>query len=132
MIELINPAEVSKPFGYSHVCVVSAGRQMHVSGQVALDSAGALVGAGDIAAQAAQVYANLAVCLAGAGATFADVFKIVTYVVGLTPETAAAIRAVRVAYLGAGPYPASTMVGVPALVDPRFLIEVEVIAALPA
>ncbi len=103
MIVVINPAEVSRPFGYLHVCVVSAGRQMHVSVQVALDCAGALVGAGDIAAQAVQVYANLAVCLADSGATFADVFKIVTYVVGLTPETAAAICAVRMASLGAEP-----------------------------
>jgi enamine deaminase RidA (YjgF/YER057c/UK114 family) len=130
MIDVINPSAVSKPFGYSHVCVVPAGRQVHVSGQVALDAAGALVGTNDVAAQAAQVYANLAACLAGAGATFADVVKIVTHVVGLTPEAAAAIRAVRMQYLGAGPYPASTMVGVPALVDPRLLIEVEVIAAL--
>jgi enamine deaminase RidA (YjgF/YER057c/UK114 family) len=64
------------------------------------------------------------------GADFSRVFKVVTYVVDLTREKAAAVRAVRMKYLGHGPYPASTMVGVTSLVDPDFLIEIEVIALL--
>jgi enamine deaminase RidA (YjgF/YER057c/UK114 family) len=58
------------------------------------------------------------------------VFKLVTYVVDLSTEKAVAVRKVRMKYLGDGPYPASTMVGVTALVDPRLLIEIEASAAL--
>ena len=127
-ISHISPATLSKPTGYSHVTVVSAGKQIHVSGQVALNAAGEVVGKGDVGAQAEQVYANLTAALSAAGASLKDVFKLVTYVVNLTPEKAAAVRAVRMKYLGDGPYPASTMVGVTALVTPDLLVEIEVIA----
>lgn len=129
-IDLISPASLSPPTGYSHVAVVRAERQIHISGQVAFDQMGAIVGEGDLAAQAEQVYANLAAALAAAGADFSKVFKLVTYVVGLTTEKAVAIRKVRAKFLGEGPFPASTMVGVTALVDPRLLIEIEAMAAL--
>lgn len=129
-IDLINPASLSPPTGYSHIAIVKAERQVHISGQVAFDPMGKVVGEGDIAAQAEQVYANLAAALAAAGADFSKVFKLVTYVVDLTTEKAVAVRRVRARYLGEGPYPASTMVGVTALVDPRLLIEIEAIAAL--
>ncbi len=129
-IELLNPPSLSAPTGYSHVAVVSSPRQVHISGQVALDASGAIVGEGDLSAQAEQVYANLAAGLAAAGADFSRVFKVVTYVVDLTREKAAAVRVVRAKYLGEGPFPASTMVGVTALVDPRLQIEIEVVAAL--
>ncbi len=129
-IDLINPASLSPPTGYSHVAIVKAERQIHISGQVAFDPMGKVVGEGDLAAQAEQVYANLAAGLAAAGADFSKVFKIVTYVVELSLEKAVAVRKVRTKYLGDGPYPASTMVGVTALVDPRLLIEIELIAAL--
>jgi len=126
-----NPDNLSKPTGYSHVAVVPAGRQIHVAGQVAFNPAGQIVGKGDLSAQAEQVYANVSNALAAAGASFKDVFKVVTYVVDLTPDKAAAIRAVRMKHLGAGPYPASTMVGVTSLVTPDLLLEIEVIAQLP-
>ena len=128
-ISHISPATLSKPAGYSHVTVVSAGKQIHVSGQVALNAAGEVVGKGDVGAQAEQVYVNLTAALAAAGASLGDVFKLVTYVVNLTPEKAAAVRAVRMKYLGDGPYPASTMVGVTALVTPDLLVEIEAIAS---
>ena len=127
----ISPATLSKPTGYSHVAIVAAGKQIHVAGQVALDAGGQVVGKGDVGAQAEQVYTNLTAALAAAGASFKDVFKLVTYVVNLTPEKAAAIRVVRAKHLGAGPYPASTMVGVTGLVNPDLLVEIEVIATAP-
>ncbi|HLT77421.1 MAG TPA: RidA family protein [Ferrovibrio sp.] len=129
-IDRMNPEGLSKPTGYSHVAVVSAGRQVHISGQVAFDASGAVVGKGDIGAQAEQVYANLAKALAAAGADFSKVFKMNTYVVGLKPEMLPPIRAARAKHFGDGPYPASTLVGVTALVHPDLLIEVEVSALL--
>lgn len=130
-IEFRNPPEVSKPTGYSHVAVVSGERQVHLSGQVAMNAAGQVVGRGDIAAQVNQVYVNLAACLASAGAGFGHVFKVVTYVVDLTPDKVAAIRAARQTHFGDGPFPASTLVGVTALVHPDLLVEIEMIAQLP-
>ena len=109
---------------------MNAGRQVHVSGQVALDAAGEIVGKGDIAAQTAQVYQNLKAALSAAGADMRQVFKLVTYVVDLTPARAAEIRKVRLANLPEGAYPASTKIGTTALVHPDFLIEVEAIALL--
>ena len=129
-IDRINPPALATPRGYSHVTVVSSGRQIHISGQVAFDAQGQLVGKGDLSAQAEQVYANLQAALQAAGASFSNVFKVVTYVVDLTAEKAAAVRAVRLKYLGDDRYPASTMVGVTSLVTLDLLIEVEVIAAL--
>ena len=124
----INPAALSIPTGYSHVATVTGGTAVYVSGQIAFNKDAQIVGIGDLGAQAKQVYENLSGCLKAAGATFQDVVKLVSYVVNLTPDKAATVRAVRREYLGDAPYPASTMVGVTGLVNPDLLIEVEVIA----
>jgi enamine deaminase RidA (YjgF/YER057c/UK114 family) len=124
-----NPPGLSTPTGYSHVAILQAGRQLHVSGQVALDATGAIVGRGDLRAQAEQVYRNIAIALEAAGASLREVRKAVIYVVDLNAEKAAVLREVRKGLWGEGPFPASTMVGVTALVHPDWLLEIEVIAA---
>lgn len=126
----INPLELSVPTGYSHVVISSAGRTVHVSGQVAFDTTGRIVGAGDLRAQAMQVYENLKAALVAADASFADVVKVTTYVVDLSTDKAAVLREIRAQYLPDGQKPASTMVGVTSLVRPELLVEVEVIAVL--
>ena len=55
----INPETLHHPAGYTHVVEVTAGRPVYIAGQVALDPTGALVGPGDIRAQARQVFDNL-------------------------------------------------------------------------
>ena len=119
----INPA-------YSHVVVASGARTVSISGQVAMDENGALVGAGDLGAQTTQVMHNLGHALDAAGATFADVVKITTYVVGYRPEQRAVIGAARTPFFPAGQPPASTLVGVEALAAPGWLIEVEAIVVI--
>jgi enamine deaminase RidA (YjgF/YER057c/UK114 family) len=126
----INPLELSVPTNYSHVAVASAGRTVYVSGQVALDATGRVVGKDDLRAQTVQVYGNLKAALDAAGANFADVIKMTTYVVALDPARAQIVRDVRAQFLPAGHKPASTMVGVTSLVNPELLVEVEMIAAL--
>jgi enamine deaminase RidA (YjgF/YER057c/UK114 family) len=128
--QIHNPPTLAVPTGYSHVAIVPAGKQAHIAGQVALDAGGKVVGRGDLAAQAEQVFANLEQALAAAGASFKDVFKIVTFVVDLSPDKAAAVRQVRNKYFGDGPYPAGTMVGVTSLVNPDLLLEIEAIATV--
>jgi len=117
--------------GYSHVIGVDLGerRMLFVSGQLPLDREGALVGAGDMGVQTRQVFENLRIILESEGATFADVVKMGTYLTSL--DDLAAVREVRREYLGTEP-PASTLVQVRALVLPEAMIEVDVIAALPA
>jgi enamine deaminase RidA (YjgF/YER057c/UK114 family) len=128
--ENLNPTTLSVPRNYSQVTVVASAKQVHISGQVALNAAGEVVGKGDLGAQTEQVYVNLGHALAAAGAQLGDVFKIVTYVVDLTPDKVATVRAARSKFVGDGPFPASTMVGVTGLVHPDLLIEIEAIAAI--
>jgi len=101
-----------------------------ISGQVAFNVKGELVGKGDLRAQTTQVYENLKNALAAAGATTADVVKVNTYVVDFKPADLAIIREVRGQYFPFENMPASTLVGVPALAFEGLLIEVEVVAVV--
>lgn len=128
----MNPDGVAAPLGsYSHAVRVETADAVwiHVSGQVAFDADGALVGPGDLRAQAEQVFENLQAILRANGASFADVVKISTFLTTLDDLTG--VREVRSRYLPAEP-PASTTVQVVALVSPEFLIEVDVVAVVPA
>jgi enamine deaminase RidA (YjgF/YER057c/UK114 family) len=58
IVKHVNPPGLSRPNGYSHVVEVGAGRTIYVSGQVATDAAGNVVGPGDVKAQTRQVFEN--------------------------------------------------------------------------
>jgi len=127
-----NPDTVAAPMGtYSQAVRIETGDAVwiHVSGQIAIDLAGNLVGPGDLRAQTRQVFENLKAILEANGATFADAVKIGTYLTTL--DDLAGMREVRSEYLTAEP-PASTAVQVVALVVPEALIEIDLVAAVPA
>ena len=127
-----NPDTVATPMGtYSHAVRVETADAtwIHVSGQIANDLEGNLVGPGDLRAQTRQVFENLRAILEANGATFADVVKIGTYVTTL--ENLDGMREVRSEYLTAEP-PASTAVQVVALVVPDAMIEIDLVAVVPA
>jgi reactive intermediate/imine deaminase len=127
-----NPDTVAAPMGtYSQAVRVETSDAVwiHVSGQIAIDAGGNLVGPGDMRAQTRQVFENLKAILEANGATFADVVKIGTYLTTL--DDLAGMREVRSDYLSAEP-PASTAVQVVALVVPEALIEVDLVAVVPA
>ena len=126
----LKPTGLANAPTYSHVVTSTGTTTIYISGQVALDASGAVVGAGDLGAQTRQVMENLNVALAAAGATFADVVKITTFVVGYQPEHRPVIAEVRGQYLAADQPPASTLVGVQALASPDFLIEIEAVAVV--
>lgn len=128
----INPDTVGKPGAYTHVVEATGSRIVFISGQVARDANGNVVGAGNLAAQAEQVFQNLQACLASVGATFADVTKMTTFIVGYqAARDREVVGAVREKYLpGANP-PASTLLGVQALALPDIMIEIEATAVLP-
>lgn len=128
MNEFLNPEALARPKGFAHVCRSSAPLTLYVSGQVAYDSHGQVVGVGDLRVQTAKVYSNIATALRSAGASMGDVVKTTLYVRDLDPEKAAVIREVRARYFPAGHEPTSTMVGVASLARPELLLEVEAVA----
>lgn len=126
----INPPGLSKPGGYTHAVVVPPGtRLVVISGQVALDSTGRFVGAGNMTAQATQVFENLKLALAGVGATFKDVVKLNTYLTNMGQSQA--FRTVRDKYVNPAAPPASTLIEVRRLFRDEFIIEVEAMVAIP-
>ena len=127
-----NPETVAAPIGtYSQAVRVETGDAVwiSISGQIAIDTEGNLVGPGDLRAQTRQVFENLNAILEANGATFADVVKIGTYLTTL--DDLAGMREVRGEYLTAEP-PASTAVQVVALVVPDAMIEVDLFAVVAA
>lgn len=126
-----NPSTVASPIGtYSHAVRVETGEAVwiYVSGQIAQDAQGTLVGSGDLPAQTEQVFRNLVTVLEANGASFDDVVKIQTFLT--TMDELQGSRDVRARYLPDEP-PASTAVQVAALMVPEALIEVEVVAVVP-
>jgi enamine deaminase RidA (YjgF/YER057c/UK114 family) len=128
--KFLNPPGVAASPAYTHVVTVSGGKTVFISGQVALDEHGNLVGRGDLRAQTKQVFENLKRGLTAAGARFEDIVKMTTYVVGYRPDQLPAIREGRSEYLSRTNPPASTLVGVEALFQEGVLIEVEAIAVV--
>ncbi|HLE70670.1 MAG TPA: RidA family protein [Vicinamibacteria bacterium] len=125
-IERINPDGLNKPATYSHV--VKVGNLLFISGQVAFDSAGNLVGENDMKAQVRQVLENLKTALASQKADFSHVAKINIFTTDVEAFLGAA--EVRAEYFKGHP-PASTLVQIVKLARPGLLVEIEAIAALP-
>jgi len=115
---------------FSQVVVAAGTRTIYTAGQVSIDADGKLVGAGDRAAQTAQVMRNVGLALAAAGASFADVVKITTYVVNYKPEHRAVVGKARAPFFAGGTPPASTLIGVAALALPEWLVEIEAVAVV--
>jgi enamine deaminase RidA (YjgF/YER057c/UK114 family) len=109
---------------------VRVGDTIHVSGQVGVDAAGKVVGAGDLVAQVRQAYANVKDVLAGLDATMADIVDEIWFVTDMRDTMAKAREAftVRAEAYGAMPQVTQTMVQVSALVLPELLVEIRCIA----
>jgi enamine deaminase RidA (YjgF/YER057c/UK114 family) len=116
--------------GFSQVVAVSGRRTIYTAGQVSIDERGALVGAADLAAQTAQAMRNVGLALPAAGASYADIVKITTYVVNYKPEHRSIIGKARAPFFANGTPPASTLVGVAALALPEWIVEIEAIAVV--
>ena len=128
-VKRTNPPALSAPTGYTHIVEVTGpNRTIYISGQIAFDKNGTIVGApGDMKAQAEQVFKHLETALAAAGATFADVVKMNSYITDMSKVQA--VRDVRARYF-TDATPASTFVEVKGLVRPELLLEIEVIAVV--
>ncbi len=129
-IRFINPIDLPHPFGYSHVAEVSGGKTIYLSGQVALDRSGTLIGPGDLRAQTQQVFENLKGALAAVGADFNAVVKLTYFVLDISQISIA--REVRDQFVNVQQPPASSAVEVRRLFRDDVLIEIEAIAVIPA
>ena len=127
-VQLLIPRTMPKSVGYSQLAIVTGGKLVFISGQVALDKSGNLVGKDDFRAQVEQVFENLKSAVEAAGGNLHDVVKLNSYLLDIShvPE----FREVRDKYIDPKNPPASTTVQVSRLVRPEFLVEVEAVAVV--
>jgi len=127
----VNPPTLPKPLGYSHAWEAQGGKTLYMSGQVALDKDGALVGKGDLVAQFRQVCENLKTLVAARGGQMSDIVKLTIYVLSKADYKARAreIGGVYREYFGRH-YPAMTLVEVKGLYDDGCAIEIEGVAVI--
>jgi len=125
-LEHYDPFDGALPFSLA----VRADNAVHVSGMVGIDPS-TLDVPSDIESQMRIAYRSIADALGRFGCTLADVADQTIYFVGDAHAANAAGEATRKEAFGSGPMPASAMIGVAALVDPRFLVEIKVIAYKP-
>jgi enamine deaminase RidA (YjgF/YER057c/UK114 family) len=127
----LNPYVVSDPGGlYSQLVKVDVGDAtfLYLAGQVSEDKDGHVVGEGDMAAQAEQIYANIQAILATEGASLSDIVRATTYITDMNQRVA--VSAIRKKLFPLNP-PATSLVEVSALAGEEWLIEVEVTAVIP-
>ena len=130
-VKHINPAGLHKNPAFSQVAVVQGkARTVYVGGQNALNESGEIVGPGDLARQAEQVFQNLETALAAAGAKLEHVIKWNVYVVAGQAAQPAFEVFQRVWGNRANP-PLISLLFVAGLANPDFLLEIEAIAVVP-
>ena len=123
----ITTPEAKPVANYKMATRQEGGQLLYISGQVARDTDGNVVGKGDMRTQARQVFQNLRQVLQAAGGDFKDLMKITTYITNI--EDFPAVAEVR-STVFQGELPASTLIVVKSLFNPDFLIEVEGVAAI--
>lgn len=121
----LNPYE--KDFGYSQAVLID--KTLYISGSVAADQNGRLVSPGDMAGQMRAAYSNIRRTLAAHGADFEEVVKETIY----TTNMDALLKAsdLRFEFYNKERMPTTSWVQVQRLVDPGFLVQIEVVAELP-
>jgi enamine deaminase RidA (YjgF/YER057c/UK114 family) len=129
-IQHIDPPELNKSPAYTQAVAAKPGTIVWISGQVAQNAKGEVVGKGDLKAQLNQAWENVRLALAGSGATFQDVVKVTTYVVNYKPSMRDDLRAARLRFMGDAKPPAATLVGVQSLASDEWLVEIEVTAVI--
>jgi enamine deaminase RidA (YjgF/YER057c/UK114 family) len=129
---LLNPDTMPKPVAtYSQLAEVNDGKIVFVSGQVAVDKSGNLVGKDDFRAQVQAVFENLKGAAEGGGGDFHNLVKLNFYVAeSVDPSQYAAFREVRDKYIDTAHPPVSTFVVVKRLARPEYMLEVEAVAVV--
>ena len=132
-VTYINPPQLPEIPLYRQVAVASGTRIVHIAGQVSCDADGNLVGAGDLAAQIEQSYANVAAGLTAAGGSVADLVDLTMFVTNWSKERMGEVVAGldrAATRLGTTPVAPATLIGVAALDVPEHLVELKAVAVL--
>ena len=130
-IKRVNPPELGALPGYSHVVEVRARRLIFIAGQTALDRNGEIVGRGNFAMQAAQVFKNLDIALRAVACTAANLIKLTVFLRNM--DDLSAYREARNRFFATVTPPAAptvTLLEVSRLYGADFMIEIEAIAAV--
>jgi reactive intermediate/imine deaminase len=130
-VQLINPATVATPRGYSQAAIIDLGncKMVILSGQIALDQKGNLVGKDDIVKQTEQVFQNIKAIVEAAGGNMNHIVKLGYFTTDVS--RLADLRTVRDQFINTKNPPASTLVQVNKLFRDDVLIEIEATAIIP-
>jgi enamine deaminase RidA (YjgF/YER057c/UK114 family) len=129
----LNPPELfnSRQYGFSQVVSAQGGKTIYLSGQVGWDARQQMTGLGDLAAQTRQALRNIVIGLRAAGASLEDIVSMRIYILTSELVNSAAISAALLEFFPENP-PATTWIGVQALANPDFLVEIEPVAVIEA
>jgi len=130
-VRFVNPSSLPTPHGYSQAAMIDLGHSTMVilSGQVALDARGNLVGKDDLEKQTDQVFQNIKNSLQELGGSMNDIVKLGYFTTDVSKIQA--VRTVRDKYINTQTPPASTLVQVSKLFREDILIEIEATAVIP-
>lgn len=126
--KVYNPLGLKQQSYYNHA-VLRPGHPVFLTGQVAWDAEGNVVGRGDIQAQADQIWHNVGLALQGLGVGPEAIVKLTTY--ALSRNAIPALHRARTAFFAGHTLPASTFVVVAGLAEPDLLAEIDVTLMLP-
>jgi enamine deaminase RidA (YjgF/YER057c/UK114 family) len=126
-LQFINPEGLARPSGYTHLVAATGGTTIYLSGQIAIDVNGSVIGKGDFAAQARQVFENLKIALQASRASFSDIVRFTVFLKDMAHLDA--FQEIR--NQNVKPIPtASSLVQVSGFVLPDLLLEVDAIAVV--
>ncbi len=130
-IKSVETVEGLAPIPGSAIATVASGSKMlFLSGQTGQVADGSVAGP-DFKSQTSQALRNIKTALAASDATLADVAKIVFYIVDWAPEKLGPLMEAAIEVFGEEfPVTATTLIGVAALFDPEYLIEIDVTAVI--
>lgn len=130
-VKLVNPPALATPKGYSHAAVIDLGtaKMIIMSGQVALDKQGELVGKDDLEKQTEQVFRNIKSIVEANGGTMENIVKLGYFITDVSKISV--VRAVRDQFINTQHPPASTLVQVSKLFRDDVMIEIEATAVIP-
>jgi enamine deaminase RidA (YjgF/YER057c/UK114 family) len=130
--EYINPPQLfaSRQYGFSQIVASQGGRTVYLSGQVAWDEKQNIVGAGDLKAQVFQTFKNLEIAMHAAGGNLEDIVSMRIYLVESQLDQDQHVSDALKKYFLESEAPATTWIGVRALANKDFLIEIEAIAVI--
>ena len=131
VVRFVNPSSVSSPKGFSQAVQIDLGtfKMLMISGQVAFDQQGNLIGKANFSEQATQVFNNIKSIIEAQGGKMNDLVKISIYLTDISQL--AAFREIRDQFINTKCPPVSTLVQVNHLFRDDVLLEVDATAIIP-